>query len=106
MVYGKKYQIGFFGGLMKNQGTVDDLYNFGTNTTPSAVTTGLLPNIASMYRIAPHFAFNMSKLRFIFEYEFTNAKYGTGNIDLADGLYTSHINASNKRALLVLMYSF
>ncbi len=106
MIYGKKYQIGFFGGFMKNQGTVDALYNFGTNTAPSAITTGLLPNIASMYRIAPHFAFNMSKLRFIFEYELTNAKYGTGNINLTDGLYTSHINATNKRALLVLMYSF
>lgn len=106
MVYGKKYQIGFFGGIMKNQGTVDALYNFGTGALPSAVTPGLLPNIASMYRIAPHFAFNMSKLRFVFEYELTNAKYGTGNIDLSDGLYNSHVNATNKRALLVMMYSF
>ncbi len=106
MVYGKKYQIGFFGGIMKNQGTVDALYNFGTDALPSAVTPGLLPNIASMYRIAPHFAFNMSKLRFVFEYELTNAKYGTGNIDLSDGLYNSHVNATNKRALLVMMYSF
>lgn len=106
MVYGKKYQIGFFGGIMKNQGTVDALYNFGTGALPSAITPGLLPNIASMYRIAPHFAFNMSKLRFVFEYELTNAKYGTGNIDLSDGLYNSHVNATNKRALLVMMYSF
>lgn len=106
MVYGKKYQIGFFGGYMKNQGTVDALYNFGTSPAPSAITPGLLPNIASMYRIAPHFALNISKLRFICEYEMTNAKYGIGNIDLSDGLYASHTNATNNRILLVLMYSF
>jgi hypothetical protein len=105
-IYGKKYQVGFFGGYMKNLGTVDALYNFGTSSTPSVVTPGLLPNVASMYRVAPHFAANISKLRFIFEYEITTAKYGTGNIDISDGLYASHINATNKRALLVLMYSF
>jgi len=105
-VYGKKYQIGFFGGFMKNLGTADALYNFGTNSTPMVYTPGLLPNVASMYRVAPHFAANISKLRLIFEYELTTAKYGTGNIDPSDGLYANHINATNKRALLVLMYSF
>lgn len=106
MVYGKRYQIGFFGGYMKNQGTVDALYNFGTTSAPSVVTPGLLPNIASMYRIAPHFALNISKLRFICEYEMTSAKYGIGNIDLSNGLYANHTNATNNRVLLVLMYSF
>ena len=105
-VYGKKYQIGFFGGYMKNLGTVDALYNFGTSSSPVVYTPGLLPNVASMYRVAPHFAANISKLRLIFEYEITTAKYGTGNIDPSDGLYANHINATNKRALLVLMYSF
>jgi hypothetical protein len=106
MVYGKKYQIGFFGGIMKNLGTTDDLYNFGTTSAPSVVTPGLLPNVASMYRIAPHFAVNISKLRLVLEYEMTTAKYGTGNIDLTDGLYAAHTNATNNRALLMLMYSF
>jgi hypothetical protein len=70
------------------------------------VTPGLLPNVASIYRIAPLFAVNISKMRFIFEYELTSAKYGTGNIDLSDGLYASSTAANNHRVLLVLMYSF
>ncbi len=106
MVYGKKYQVGFFGGYMKNLGTVDALYNFGSSTAPSVVTPGLLPNVASIYRVAPHFALNISKLRFMLEYELTSAKYGIGNIDLKDGLYANGVDATNHRAVLMLMYSF
>lgn len=106
MVYGKKYQVGFFGGYMKNLGTVDALYNFGSSSAPSVVTPGLLPNVASIYRVAPHFALNISKLRFMLEYELTSAKYGIGNIDLKDGLYTNGVDATNHRAVLMLMYSF
>jgi len=106
MVYGKKYQIGFFGGYMKNLGTVDALYNFGSSSAPSVVTPGLLPNVASIYRVAPHFAVNISKMRFVFEYELTSAKYGIGNIDLKDGLYANGVDVTNHRALLMLMYSF
>lgn len=105
-VYGKKYQIGFFGGYMKNLGTVDALYNFGSTAAPSVVTPGLLPNVASIYRVAPHFALNVSKLRFMFEYELTSAKYGIGNINPDDGLYAGGIDVTDDRVLLMLMYSF
>jgi len=106
MVYGKKYQVGFFGGYMKNLGTVDALYNFGTSAAPSTVTPGLVPQIASIYRVAPHFALNVSKLRFVLEYELTSAKYGIGNINLSDGLYAKGIDVTNHRVQLMLMYSF
>jgi len=106
MVYGKKYQVGFFGGYMKNLGTVDALYNFGSPTAPSVVTPGLLPNVASVYRVAPHFALNVSKLRFVLEYELTSAKYGTGNINPIDGLYAASVDATNNRVQLMLTYSF
>jgi len=106
MVYGKKYQVGLFSGYLKNLGTADALYNFGSSTAPTVVTPGLLPNVASIYRIAPHFALNISKIRFVAEYELTSAEYGTGNIDLNDGLYATGVNATNHRILLMLMYSF
>ena len=106
IVYGKKYQIGFFGGYMKNLGTVDALYNFGSPTAPSVVTPGLLPNVTSIYRVAPHFALNVSKLRFVLEYELTSAKYGTGNINPNNGLYASGVDATNNRVQLMLTYSF
>lgn len=106
MVYGKKYQIGIFGGYMKNLGTVDALYNFGSTSAPSVITPGLLPNVASIYRVAPHFAVNISKIRFVVEYELTSAKYGTGNINTKDGLFATGVDAANHRALFMLMYSF
>lgn len=106
MVYGKKYQVGFFGGYMKNLGTSDALYNFGHESYPVVYCPGLLPNVASIYRVAPHFAVNISKMRFVIEYELTSAKYGTGNIGLKDGLYANSVDATNHRALFMLMYSF
>ena len=106
MVYGKKYQVGLFVGYMKNLGTTDALYNFGSSSSPSVVTPGLLPNVASIYRVAPHFALNVSKLRFVLEYELTSAKYGTGNININDGLYANGVDITNHRAQLMLMYSF
>jgi hypothetical protein len=106
MVYGKKYQVGFFGGYLKNLGTSDALHNFGNSNSPAAVTPGLVPNVASIYRVAPHFAINVSKLRLVFEYELTSAEYGTGKINLNDGLYGSKVNSTNHRGQLMMMYSF
>ena len=112
-VYGAKYQVGIFGGYMKNLGTEDALYNF-TPATPtplnvkpqSVVTPGLVPNVASIYRIAPSFTINISKLRLVFEYELTSATFGQGNINIGDGLYESSIDVTNHRGQLMMMYSF
>ena len=105
-VYGNKYQIGIFGGYMKNLGTSDALYNFGSSASPVAVTPGLVPQIASIYRIAPSFAINISKLRLVFEYELTSAAFGIGNINISDGLYGNTIDVTNHRGQLMMMYSF
>ena len=105
-VYGNKYQIGIFGGYMKNLGTKDALYNFGSPASPVVVTPGLVPQVASIYRIAPSFAINISKLRLVFEYELTSATFGKGNINIGDGLYGSTIDIVNHRGNLMLMYSF
>jgi hypothetical protein len=105
-LYGQKYQVGIFAGYMKNLGTSDALYNFGTTDAPVTITPGLVPQVASIYRVAPSIALNITKLRFVLEYELTSAKYGTGNIDLNNGLYANGVNVTNHRALLMLMYSF
>ena len=105
-VYGNKYQIGIFGGYMKNLGTSDALYNFGSSASPVAVTPGLVPQIASIYRLAPSFAINISKLRLVFEYELTSAAFGIGKINISDGLYGNTIDVTNHRGQLMMMYSF
>ena len=112
-VYGAKYQVGIFAGIMQNLGTDDALYNFTPSTlTPltvnpqSVVTPGLVPQVASIYRIAPSFAINISKLRLVFEYELTSAAFGQGNINIGDGLYESSVDVTNHRGQLMMMYSF
>lgn len=112
-VYGAKYQVGIFAGYMENLGTSDALYNF-TPSTPatltasaqSVVTPGLVPQVASIYRLAPSFAINISKLRLVFEYELTSAAFGKGNINIGDGLYESTTDVTNHRGNLMMMYSF
>ena len=112
-VYGSKYQVGIFAGYMQNLGTTDALYNF-TPSNPTAltinpqsvVTPGLVPQIASIYRIAPSLTINISKLRLEFEYELTSASYGIGNINISNGLYASSTDATNHRGQLMMMYSF
>jgi hypothetical protein len=106
-VYGTKYQVGIFAGYMKNLGTVDALYNFTpAASAPTVVTPGLVPNIASIYRVAPSISLNISKLHLELEYELTSAAYGKGNIHLSNGLYDSTIDATNHRIQLLFMYSF
>jgi hypothetical protein len=106
VVYGTKYQFGIFGGYMKNLGTSDALYNFGSDSSPVTITPGLVPQIASVYRIAPSFSYNISKVKLVAEYELTSARYGLGNINIKDGLYSSGINATNHRVQLMLVYLF
>ena len=91
---------------MKNLGTSDALYNFGTVAAPATVTPGLMPQIASIYRIAPALAVNISKVRLVAEYEITSARYGLGTISTGDGLYKSSVDATNQRIQLMLVYLF
>jgi hypothetical protein len=105
-VYGTKYQFGIFGGYMKNLGTSDALYNFGSADSPITITPGLVPQVASIYRISPGFTYNISKVKLVAEYELTSARYGLGAININDGLYSSGINAINHRIQLMLVYLF
>jgi hypothetical protein len=105
-VYGTKYQVGVFGGYLKNLGTADALYNFGTTAAPVTITPGLVPQVASVYRFASSFALNISKAKLVAEYELTSARYGLGAINISDGLYSSGINAINHRVQLMLVYLF
>uniref|UniRef100_UPI003217ACA4 hypothetical protein n=1 Tax=uncultured Draconibacterium sp. TaxID=1573823 RepID=UPI003217ACA4 len=102
VVYGTKHQIGFFGGISKNFGTSDELYNFDGE----ARTAGLVPTMKQVYRIAPYWAYNFKNLRFVAEYEIDSADYGTGTFDFSDGLYDDTLNATNHRILLMLTYNF
>jgi len=102
LVYGTEYQFGFFAGVSGNLGTADELYNFNG----AAKTAGLVTNMQQCYRIAPYFAYNYKNLRFVVEYEFDSADYGTGTFDFSNGLYDDCVCATNNRLLLMVMYNF
>ncbi|MCF8362959.1 MAG: hypothetical protein K9G70_10095 [Prolixibacteraceae bacterium] len=98
-VYGKKHQIGFFAGITKNLGTSSPL----VENTP---TPGMLTNIQDLNRLAVNYAFNVKNFRFIGEYERTTAAYGTGDMNLNDGLYSTSQSVTNNRLIFVMMYMF
>ena len=103
MVYGKTYQLGVFAGFTKNLGTSDDL---ATMADGSVLIAGLATKIQTLYRIAPHVSYNVKKFKLALEYEMTSADYGTGDINLSNGLYDASINATNHRVLLTTTYLF
>jgi hypothetical protein len=84
-------------------GTSDELVPVSDG---NAKLAGLMPTMKSVYRTAPHFAYNYKNLRFVAEYEIDSADYGTGNFDFSDGLYDDTVNATNNRVLLMVTYNF
>lgn len=103
IVYGQKWQGGLFLGYGGNLGTSKALYNYGSGV---AKTYGLFQSVQTMYRIAPHISLNLPKFRLIAEYEMTSANYGTGNIDLSNGLYSTTKQTVNNRIILVMTHYF
>ena len=103
ITYGKKWQGGLFLGIGGNLGTSEALADMGGGT---AQTAGIFPKIQNLNRIAPSLTLNVKNMRFTAEYEMTSANYGTGNINLSDGLYTTTHTATNHRMLFMMMYIF
>ncbi|HKM92211.1 MAG TPA: hypothetical protein VJY41_01025 [Prolixibacteraceae bacterium] len=103
MVYGKKWQVGFFAGIGKNFGTSDKLM---VNSEGNATSAGLFYNVQDFYRISPFVALNVANLRLMFEYEQTTANYGIGGFNSDKGLYSVVHKVSNNRLLFTMMYMF
>ncbi len=102
VVYGVKWQVGAFGGYGKNLGTSDAVYNNGG----AMITAGLLPNVMSHWRSSAHVAYNISNMRFVLEYELTEADYGVSGIDFSTGLYSDTHSTLNNRVVLSMVYTF
>lgn len=103
IVYGQKWQGGLFAGYGGNLGTNAPLFDSGSG---KAKTYGSFLNMQTMYRVAPHISFNLAKLRLVAEYEMTSANYGTGAINLTNGLYARSHTATNNRLIMVLTHYF
>jgi hypothetical protein len=102
LVYGQKWQMGLFAGYGGNLGTQDKLYDAGGK----AKTYGSFLNMQTMNRIAPHVSLNLPKFKLVAEYERTSANYGTGAINLDDGLYSTSKMVTNNRFIVVMTQYF
>lgn len=103
LVYGQKWQMGLFAGYGGNLGTKTALWDAGDG---KAKTYGSFLNMQTMYRVAPHISLNLPKFRLVAEYERTAADYGTGAINLANGLFNNTHQAVNNRVIIVMTQYF
>lgn len=95
---GKKWQFGVFAGYTQNMGALEDMAD---NAAP---VYGLATNIADLYRVSPRVMYNMNKLRFALEFEYTAANYGASRE--ANGKPIDLTKADNLRSLFSVYYFF
>ncbi len=98
---GAKWQAGVFAGFNKNIGTTMKMEN------PAAPVYGLTTDIALIYRISPRIIYNVGKLRFAAELEYTVADFAAkGTKRDGHGLPKETERVANTRCLLAAYYFF
>lgn len=97
--YGKKWQLIGMAGYQKNLGTdediVGDVYFSGNG----------FKNINQIFRVSPTIAYNLGKMQFALEYDYTAAEYGDApdkRFQVTDNLHW----VANNRLLLMAKFSF
>ncbi|MBR6661729.1 MAG: hypothetical protein IKL34_00670 [Alistipes sp.] len=97
ITYGKKCQVGIFGGFTQNLGAKDDFLSVDDFWVRGAKNTDYI------YRIAPFVSYNAGPLQLAFEVDYTAVGYG----DLAiDGRTDALREIGNLRTCLMVKYSF
>ncbi|MCL3782546.1 hypothetical protein EMN47_19350 [Prolixibacteraceae bacterium JC049] len=97
---GKKWQVGIFAGVTKNNGTKDKI-----SATTNAVY-GLGTDIKQLIRVSPRFFVNSGKMRFGVEWEHTVAKMVTSTKRDLNALPVDVKNITNNRFLASVYYFF
>lgn len=107
IAYGRKYRVNLFVGYMKNLGSRENLYDFGTGDYRIYMKGGQdFTHLNSAYRVAPSFSYNIGAFNLGLEYEWTAATFGAigdkGAIVLDDDLH----QVSNHRVCTMVKYNF
>ena len=97
VVYGKKWQVGLFGGFTKNLGTNKPLVS-------SSMTYGMGMDIDKLYNMSVQTDYNTKNFTIGVEYSYSVADYGT--IQTATGKVTNTHAADNHRIAALCNYSF
>lgn len=99
--YGSKLQAVLFGGYVRNFGTKDNLVGklyFSKNS---------FSNMTQMWRLTPAVVYNLGKVCFALEYEFTDVEYGVFGRDDKKGLATQNLHwVCNNRLQLMTKFTF
>ena len=98
ITYGKKVQVGIFGGYTKNLGTSSELLSEATTYIYG------FKNIDQVYRVAPQISYNLKHWTMGVEYEMTTVAYG--DLDLEDGKVKDTHNVTTNRIAAVMIYKF
>ena len=105
LVYGKTWQVGIFGGYLKNLGTDKNLLQ-SSNGDFTVYSSGYFSgnqHLNALMRISPHVSYNLKAIRLGLEYDLTNAEYGKLN---AEGKVTNPYSINNHRIVGAVVYNF
>ena len=97
--YGKKWQVLGMVGYQKNLGTLKEI------TGPVYFSGNGFQNINQMFRVSPTVAYNLGKMQFALEYDFTAAQYGDAPDKFFDVTENLHW-IGNHRILAMAKFTF
>ncbi|MGD2036174.1 MAG: hypothetical protein PVF73_14015, partial [Bacteroidales bacterium] len=97
---GKKWQVGVFGGYLKNLGTKESVASTGNTLY------GFGYSIESLIRISPRVIYNINKVRLALELEYTSASYADDDSYDLNFVPSSTTAVANLRTLVSVYYFF
>ncbi len=101
--YGKKWQVMFMAGYLKNLGTTKELVDMSHYWYSS----NGYPYLVSMWRIIPTVAYNVGKFTIALEYNMTSARYGDGTSYNKYGVANSGVRpVTNHRVQAMVKFTF
>ena len=105
IVYGKIWQVGVFGGYLKNLGTDKNLLQ-NSNGDYIVYDSGYFSgnqHLDELFRVSPHISYNYQNIRIGIEYDLTNATYGKLK---NNGRVESPYSVNNHRISAAILYNF
>jgi hypothetical protein len=107
LALGNRYRCNLFLGYMKNLGSWENLYDFGSGDYRIYMKGGEeFTHLNSVWRIAPSFSYNVKSFNLGLEYEVTACTYGELNEKGAVLLDNSLRNVVNHRVCAMVKYNF
>lgn len=107
--YGKKWQVMFLLGYIKNLGTIDKLINEDgvANSSAFCFSSNGYKNLNQVWRAQPAICYNAGKFTLALEYNLTSVEYGDGETYNAYGLSRNGLHwVTNHRIQTMVKFTF